>query len=107
MARTIIKIQYSQPFQTVDETAKNILLSNGYKEIDYNNESVWKKGTGMMTAMQFIKIEYEENVLLVSGWVQVGMGNVGGNEMALTGFTASIPKKSVMKVISKIQDTVR
>lgn len=107
MARTTIKIQYSQPFTVTNELVEGILLSNGYKEIDYNGETVWKKGTGMLTAMQFIKIEYGENIISVSGWVQVGVGNVGGNEMALTGFTASVPKKSVMKVIAKIQEVIR
>ena len=59
---------------------RGILTPDGYHEIDYNNEVVWKKGTGAMTAMHYIKLEYYANVLRVSGWVQVGLGSVGGKE---------------------------
>ena len=84
-------------------TAVNILQANGFKEVSYNGETVWKKGTGLLTAMQYIKIEFTDTTLVVSGWVQAGVGSVGGNEMALNGIVAAVPKKSVMKVIEQIK----
>lgn len=53
--------------------------------------------------MQYIKIEFTNTTLAVSGWVQAGVGSVGGNEMALNGIVAAVPKKSVMKVIEQIK----
>ena len=49
------------------------------------------------------KIEFTDTTLVVSGWVQAGVGSVGGNEMALNGIVAAVPKKSVMKVIEQIK----
>lgn len=56
-----------------------------------------------MTAMHYIKFEFSDNVLCVSGWVQIGVGSIGGKERDLTGFMAVIPKKSVAKTIAKIE----
>lgn len=95
MARTIINLPLRNSVDESYNTAVNILQANGFKEVSYNGETVWKKGTGLLTAMQYIKI--------VSGWVQAGVGSVGGNEMALNGIVAAVPKKSVMKVIEQIK----
>lgn len=106
MARTTIKIQLTMPFDEAERIIKSILTQEGYKEKSQNNEIIWKKGTGLITAMQYIKTEYSSNYVNVSGWVQTGVGNVGGKEMALDGIVAAMPKKSVMKVISRIQNSI-
>ena len=103
MARTLFDIPFAQDPRAVDSLVRGILTADGYHEIDYNNEVVWKKGTGAMTAMHCIKLEYYANVLRVSGWVQVGLGSVGGKERDLTGFTCAVPKQSVKKAIEKVQ----
>lgn len=107
MARTTFRIDFHQPPQVVDQIARNILIADDYREIDYNREVVWKKGTGLMTAMHYIKIEYQGSTLVVSGWVQIGIGSVGGKERDLEGITASIPKKSVKKTIEKLRAAIQ
>ncbi len=80
------------------------MQSNSFSEKKIKTgESVWKNGTGLMTAMKFIKVEYAQNNITISAWVQTGVGNVGGNEMDLTGFVAAIPKKQLLKVIEEIK----
>ena len=103
MARTIINLPLRNSVDESYNTAVNILQVNGFKEVSYIGETVWKKGTGLLTAMQYIKIEFTDTTLVVSGWVQAGVGSVGGNEMALNGIVAAVPKKSVMKVIEQIK----
>lgn len=107
MARTVITMNFQNHLELVDQAVREVLIGDGYKEINRNNEVVWKKGTGMMTAMHFIKLEYDKNVLNVYGWVQTGIGSVGGKEQELKGFVASIPKKSVLKTVDKIRVVVR
>ena len=107
MARTTVRIDFHQPPQVVDQMVRDILIADDYREIDYNREVVWKKGTGLMTAMHYIKIEYQGNTLVVSGWVQIGVGSVGGKARDLEGFTASIPKKSVKKTIEKLRAAIQ
>ena len=103
MARTIINLPLRNSVDESYNTAVNIMQANGFKEVSYIGETVWKKGTGLLTAMQYIKIEFTDTTLVVSGWVQAGVGSVGGNEMAHNGIVAAVPKKSVMKGIEQIK----
>ncbi len=107
MARSQFTFPYTASFEETDKTIKEILVSNGYHEKDYNGEMVWKKGTGAMTAMHYIKYEYTDGAVVVYGWVQAGMGDVGGKEMDLKGFFGALPKKSVKKVIEKIGESIK
>lgn len=102
MARTTIKVTYTNLRETNQKIA-NILTSHKYKNIDENNENVWKCGVGFWTAMKYIKIEFaENNTLLISGWIRA----VAGAEQDLAGFVGAVPKKQVMNVIEQIQSAV-
>ena len=103
MARTIINLPLRNSVDESYNTTVNILQANGFKEVSYNGETVWKKGTGLLTAMQFIKIDFSSNEFTISAWVQAGLGSVGGNEMDLTGVVAAIPKKQLLNVIEQIK----
>lgn len=103
MARTVINMNYNCNFDEASNRINSVLLQNGFKQQERNGESFWKKGTGLMTAMQFIKVDFSESAVTISAWVQSGIGNLGGSEMDLTGFVAAAPKKSLMKVIEKIK----
>ena len=86
MARTTIVTQSNCKFEQAENIINNILSKNGFKQTTINSgENVWKKGTGFLTAMQFIKIDFSSNEFTISAWVQAGLGSVGGNEMDLTG----------------------
>lgn len=103
MARSFYDVQFAQDQAITDELVRKILISANYREIQYGNEVVWKMGTGLMTAMHYIKIEYEGNILHIAGWVQIGVGSVGGKERDLTGFVGAIPKQSVVSTINRIR----
>lgn len=107
MARTVVNIQLNTDSENADKIIRQILLADDYREIEYHGEVVWKKGTGLMTAMHYIKIEYTNDAVVVSGWVQMGVGSIGGKEHALKGFVAIVPKKSVKKTISKLQSALK
>ena len=90
MARTKTVVQYDCEFEQVQNT-----INTG--------ENVWKKGTGMLTAMQFIKLEFSQKEFVIYAWVQMGLGDLGGSEMDLTGFVAAIPKKQLINIIEQIK----
>ena len=104
MARTIITLPYYVSYNEVINNLELFLLKKGFKKIVTNNEEVWKKGTGMLTAMQFLKFQFTENrEVMISGWVQAGLGSVGFNEMDLSGTVAAIPKRSLLKTIDELK----
>lgn len=88
------------------QIAEQILLQNGFNPKDYKGEAVWKKGTGMATAMQFVKVAPFEDVLGIQAWVQSGVGDVGLKEQCLDGFVGAIPKKMLLKVVEQIQSAI-
>lgn len=107
MARTYLEFSIPAYSDAVDQTIRQILIGDHYREIDYNREVVWKKGTGVMTGMHYIKVEYPNSqTVRLSGWVQIGLGPVGGREHDLEGLTGAIPKKSTKKTMEKIQAAV-
>ena len=88
------------------QTAAQILSQNGFKPHEYKGESVYKKGTGLATAMQYVKLAPTADSLFVQGWVVMGIGDIGINEMDLDGVMGALPKKSLKKVLDKIQAAV-
>ena len=106
MARTMMEIPFAGERQTVETAVRCVLVADKYKEIDYNGETVWKMGTGLATAMHFIKTEYAGQTLRLYGWVQIGVGSAGGKERDMTGVVGAIPKKSVKKTMEKIRAVI-
>lgn len=103
MARTVVNLPINQDANQLHEGIKQILTANGYKEVTYKkNEIVWKKGTGMLTAMRFIKLDYQGNMLCVSGWICSGIGSLTFGEHALKGFYGWAIKKLVKNDINQI-----
>ena len=106
MARSVFHTNTSFSKEKINSIANKILMEDGYQKIDRNGETVWKKGTGALTAMHYIKLEYFPNDFVISGWVQIGIGSAGFDDMDLTGFTGAIPKKSTFKTIQKIRKEI-
>lgn len=104
MARSTFEIKFSCGHEQAKQQIEAILRQkNFHLETLKTGETVWKCGVGLLTAMKFIKVEYGNQRISLSAWVQVGIGSTGGREMALDGFTAAIPKKQLMKTIEEIK----
>lgn len=104
MARTSFKIRYGCDFLEAQKKTETTLQSKGFhRETLKTGEKVWKSGTGFLTAMKFVKVEYTQSEIILSAWVQTGFGSVGGKEMDLTGFVGAFPKKQLMNVLEEIK----
>lgn len=106
MSRTLVTIPHPNP-AAAGPIINDILTRNGYSLVDYQNGKVWKMGTGIMTAMHYIKVDYYDTYINLYGWVCVGVGSLAGKERDLNGFTAIVPKRSVKKVMDQIQSSIR
>lgn len=49
------------------------------------------------------KIRILAKEFVIYAWVQMGLGDLGGSEMDLTGFVAAIPKKQLINIIEQIK----
>ncbi len=105
MSRTMVDINYSCGADAARAKTDNIFMSNGYKQKTLSSgEVVWKKGTGMLTAMKFAKVDYYENKMIISAWVSMGVGSAHAGEMNLEGAFGVIPKRSLKDVIEKVKN---
>ncbi len=102
MARSIYQVPYHCGFLELKRRLEEILMSNGYRTYQYEGENIWKKGTGALTAMMYIKVEYDQNMVAFQGWVMPGLGSAEIAEMALDGALGVIPKKACQKVIDQL-----
>lgn len=107
MARTKLELPFRFSFAQEEQTIQRILTARGYHQTTLKSgESVWKKGIGLWSYMKFIKTDYSDNKVLLSGWIQVGIGNLGGEELDLTGVFGAYPKKQVMKVLQELKNAL-
>ena len=82
-----------------------ILSQKGFKNVLEKNENVWKWGTGLMTAVKYIKIEIPaDHVILVSAWIRPLLWD----EMPLdNSFVGVLPKEELKGVINVLQTYIR
>ncbi len=104
MARTQVQIPFQGSLDETRQLVENFLGAQGFQPYPKYGEGVWKKGTGMATAMQYMELVFTPGVLEVSAWVQAGVGSANlGKEMGLDGFVAIVPKRSLKKVIEELK----
>lgn len=105
--RTEVFFAYSGSAQQAEEAATKVISGRGFKVKSYHDETVWKKGTGLATAMEFVKLSHQSGHLVVQAWIQSGVGNIGLREQPLTGFVGGLPKKMLSGLLDKIEAAVR
>lgn len=107
MARTVIEVKHNLSYQEASRIIGRRLTAKGFKTVSYHGESVWKSGTGLMTAMKYVKVEFDEGSVTLSGWVMAGVGNVVANEMDLSGIAGALPKRQLMNVLLEIKNALQ
>ena len=96
--RFVTDFVVNQPAGYVETVSQNFLTSQGFSLVQYKGEYVWRKGTGIMTAPQFIKFGYLNGAVHIEAWLR---GTFGG-EMGLTGFFGAIPKSMLKGVVDNL-----
>ncbi len=87
----------------LETITRNFFASQGFSMVQYKGEYVWRKGTGLVTAPQFIKLGYINGVVRIEAWLK---GPFGG-EMGLTGFVGAIPKSMLKGVVDNLVGLLR
>lgn len=87
MARFVTEFSINQPKEFVDFILKDFCAKEGFEYTQFKGENVWKKGIGMMTAPQFIKVDYQNGKVRLEAWMKYAiLPGVYCGEMGLTGF---------------------
>lgn len=86
VARFIAEMPTGKPDDMVRFIAEDYLSKEGFKQKLYKGEAVWKKGNGLLTAPQFIKISSLQGHVHLEAWIkQAILPGVYVGEMGLDG----------------------
>ncbi len=110
-SRTYVQVPVVADPNTLNTALSPLLSKEGYSLTSYTgagvNEIVWKKGTGMASAMKYIKLEFRPNMLIISAWICPGMFSLTICELPLDGFYAAVPKKACMSTVQWLARTAQ
>ena len=98
---------YVRDLYEAQEIIEKVLKEKHFSQtVMRSGELVWKKGTGILMAQQFISTYFyeDEKRVLIYAWVQSVSGLPGAKEMQLDSMGASIPRRQLEKVIVEIED---
>lgn len=108
MARHIVR--FYSPFspQQVNDFFISYMNGEGFKITTRKGESFWKKGVGLLTAPQFIKLTQQNNVYTLEAWLPFAVlpGTYIG-EMDLKGFVGCLPKSFLEARVNQILSTLQ
>lgn len=94
MARYIQRFATPYSAQEVANTFSSYLMSEKFEYVDLNGDKVWKKGHGLMTAPQYIKLTaLNDGTYVLEAWIKFALlPGVYVGEMGTSGFIGAVPK---------------
>lgn len=103
MSRSIMEIPISQPKEFVDLIVNDFFYKEGFKAKFNKGENVWQKGSGWITAPQFIKVGYREGFVLIEAWIKLAiLPGVYGRDMDLNGVYGFAIKQSLKNKLNDL-----
>lgn len=92
-------VPFAGDFQAIAQKVAEYLNGKGFFLQPYGNaEDVFRKGSGTLTAGQFIKISVSAEGFLIEAFVIL----FGVKESGLTGFTGIVSKRPLKKVVGEV-----
>ena len=100
MSRTIIK--FTSPFNSnaVFDAFGKFMYRENFEFVQKNGEQYWKKGVGLLTAPQFLKLSVNnDGSYLLEAWIKFAiLPGVYVGEMGTKGFVGALPKLSLIHI---------
>nr|WP_122013410.1 zinc ribbon domain-containing protein [Maliibacterium massiliense] len=109
MGRTVLTLPVAaQHQQQAVAMIAAYLATEGFSQNVYKGAPCYKKGTGMGTAMQFIKIDQDNQHIYLSAWLRSGVGGAYiGGEMGINGAFGALPKKMLRDRVMHLQNMLQ
>ncbi len=99
-------VQYfTTPFtqQQVAEGFSHFMTSEGFTLTNVKGEQVWKKGMGLLTAPQYLKLSDLGGTYVLEAWIKFALlPGVYVGEMGINGAFGAIPKKLLKDRVNSV-----
>lgn len=89
MSRFIADYQSGKPDEFIKFVSEDFFAKEGFRQVNYKGETVWKKGVGFLTAPSFISFRYSQGNIHLEAWIK------SFGEHGLDGFYGAVPKKAL------------
>lgn len=89
MSRSIYDYTINKPDDFIQFVSNDFFKKEGFQLINYKGEQLWKRGTGMVTAANYIKLQYGNGVIHIEAFIK------SFGEQNLEGFYGAIPKSQL------------
>lgn len=107
MSRYVHDLKTSKSQDEVNRITSDYLSREGFKQVDYEGEMVWKKGTGLALGPQFLKIIPSEGKVHIEAWIKFAiLPGVFLGEMDTEGFVGGAPKRRLKKRVMAIENSL-
>lgn len=108
MSRYINEFTTTKTPDEVGRIIMDFMNVNGFKAYNYKNEQCFKKGMGILTGPQFLKVLMKENIIHIEGWIKLALlPGVYLGEMGTKGFYGIIPKKMLQLNIDILERVLK
>ncbi len=103
MARYQNSFVSSKSPEEIQQVLTKFCEMEGFKFVTYKGEQVYKKGSGIMTAPQFVKVSVNGNQIFLEAWLKSALlPGVYVGEMGLDGFAAAVPKSMLKTRVERL-----
>ncbi|MBQ8827552.1 MAG: hypothetical protein IJZ90_00220, partial [Clostridia bacterium] len=107
MARYIKDFQISVSQDMLFNKIYSYLMSEGYDYIEYDSESVFKKGKGIVNGPTFIKLSFGANSVRLEAWLKYALlPGVYVGEIGLKGFVGAAAKGPLKLRVAQIENMI-
>lgn len=89
MSRSRWDYTIGKPDDFIQFISNDFFAKEGFRLIDYKGEQVWKKGTGMLVAPSYIKLQYGQGIIHIEAWIK------SFGEHSLDGAYGALPKSQL------------
>ena len=108
MARYTNRFQSSRSDEQIKQIAESFFTTEGFKLTDYQGEQLYKKGVGLMTAPQFIKLSSLNGAVQIEAFLKFAwLPGVYSGEMGLDGIFGALPKRLLKKTVTNLEDLLK
>ncbi len=101
MARYINNFVSTKSDNQIKAIAEDYFYKEGFKLKNVNGELVWKKGTGLLTAPQYIKLCFQNSNVHIEAFLKMF------SEIGLDGFVSAIPKQILKSKVNTIEGLIK
>ena len=107
MAKYVKVFQFNADANILFNQINNYLVSEGYEYIQYDGESVFKKGKGMLSNPTYFKFIFEGYTVRFETWMKYALlPGVYVGELGTTGFVGSAAKGVWKKRIAEVETII-